>query len=254
MTGLRFFAPAVLALSLAAGCAPAVKETTDAAVAEEKRDEMIRNMLEQIDRNAAEIRSARDESAALRERLAAIQSRMDSAFAVTNQTVGDVRGDMSLLASRVDRLESAAAAPKTPVAATAPKPVGAFRPGGWNVDEAYRNALAQYNARKFEAAISAFTEIVTVAPSSALADNAQYWIGESYYSMRNYEKSLQAFTRVFTFPNTNKAADAHLKVGMIYTLMNNLSAAREELNLVVKDYPASDAAKLAAAKLQALGR
>ena len=31
------------------------------------------------------------------------------------------------------------------------------------------------------------------SPSIALADNAQYWLGESYYARRDYQNAMTAF-------------------------------------------------------------
>ena len=248
-------APVLLVLCIGSGCAASKKTIPDAeAAAKQKQEETLRVMLEQIDRNAATIRTGQTEIASLQQRLKDLEARIDSSLASENAASTELRENVSFLTTQVQRLDNSLREQKPPERKPAPKTAGVFKPGGYNVEAAYREALAAYRARKFDAAISAFTEIMTMAPTSSLADNAQYWIGESYYSMRNYEKALQAFTRVLTFQNTNKAADAHLKIGMIYTLMDNNNAAREELNLVIKDYPNSDAAKVASKKLESLGK
>ena len=255
MTRFWNIVPALLALCIGSGCASQVKTIPDAeAGAKEKQDEALRTMLEQIDRNAAAIRDSQNEIASISQRLKDFEARVDSTLAAQSLTSSELRENVSFLAGQVQRLDTSLIEPKPAERKSAPKAAGVFKPGGFNVDAAYSEALADYRARKFDAAISAFTEIMTVAPSSSLADNAQYWIGESYSSLRNYEKALQAFTRVFTFPNSNKAADAHLKIGLIYLLMENTNAAVEELKLVVAQYPNSDAAKLASAKLESIGK
>ena len=52
------------------------------------------------------------------------------------------------------------------------------------------------------AALAAFADIVERAPTHSLADNAQYWIGESYYGLGRYRQALAAFTRVHAFDPT----------------------------------------------------
>ncbi len=253
----RLIFPALLAAGLGFGCASSVKAPQQQAADDSSRQNgTLRNLAEQTDRNSAWIRVAESELADIRGKLQTIRTSVDSALFSGNRAVEAVSGDVQSLSARVERLETPGSVTKQAVQKPAvQKPAaGAFRPAGYNLEAAYNDALALYRARKFEAAISAFTEITTVAPSSSLADNAQYWVGESYFSMRNYEKSLQAFTRVYEFPNSNKAADAHLKIAMIYQVMENRSAAVEELKLVVRDYPNSEAAKIAAAKLKALGQ
>ena len=245
----------LLALCIGTGCAPSMKTRLNAeAAAKEKQDTAARAMIEQIDRNTAAIRDGQNEVAALGTRMKALEARVDSLSSSGVSTLSELRENVSFLTTQVQRLDSSLREPAPVVQTQAKKPAKVFKPEGYNVESAYREAFAAYRAKKYDTAIGAFTEIMTVAPSSSLADNAQYWIGECYYSMRNYEKALQAFTRVFTFPNTNKAADAHLKIAMIYQLMDNTNAAREELNLVVKQYPATEAAKIASAKLESLGK
>jgi tol-pal system protein YbgF len=244
-----------LAAGLGFGCASSVKTPPQQAADDNSRqNDMVRGLAEQTDKNAAWIRIAESELADIRGKLQTIQARVDSALFSGNKAVEGIQGDVQSLAARVERLETPTWGAKTAAQKSTAAAAGVFRPAGYNVEAAYNDALALYKARKFEAAISAFTEITTVAPTSSLADNAQYWVGESYFSMRNYEKSLQAFTRVYEFPNSNKAADAHLKIAMIYQVMENRSAAAEELKVVVRDYPNSEAAKIAAAKLRALGQ
>lgn len=255
MTRFWNIVPALLVLCIGSGCASRVKTVPDAEVAAKaKQDETLKAMLEQIDRNTAAIRTGQNETASLQQRLKDFETRIDSTLTAGNAAIEELRENVSFLTNQVQRLDSSLREPKPAELKPATKAAGVFKPGGYNVEAAYREALAAYHARKFEAAISAFTEIMTVAPTNSLADNAQYWIGESYFSMRNYEKALQAFTRVFTFPNTNKAADAHVKAGIIYMLMDNKNAAREEMNLVIKQYPNTDAAKIASAKLESIGK
>jgi tol-pal system protein YbgF len=137
----------------------------------------------------------------------------------------------------------------------APRPEAAsvFKPGGFDVKASYNGALDEYYARRYESALNSFTELLTVAPTHTLADNAQYWIGECYYGMGNYQKALEAFLKVFDFPKSNKLADAHLKVGLTYVRMGNTDSAKEELKAVFQNYPGTDAATIAAQQLKKLG-
>jgi TolA-binding protein len=71
--------------------------------------------------------------------------------------------------------------------------------------------------------------------------------------MGNYDKALDAFNKVFDFPKTNKLPDAHLKIGLIYEKTGKVDQAKEELKAVVSNYPGTDAAGMAAARLKTLG-
>ena len=87
-------------------------------------------------------------------------------------------------------------------------------------------------------------------PSSALLDNAQYWIGEAYYVTRDYDRAAQAFRAVGEkFPSSRKAPDALLKLGYTQFEQKHLSDARATLSTVVERFPGTDAAHLAQERL-----
>jgi tol-pal system protein YbgF len=110
--------------------------------------------------------------------------------------------------------------------------------------EAYKQAYELYRKAKYAEGIGKFEEFISKWPASDLADNAQYWIGECYYSMRDWTKALTAFQKVLSYPTGNKMSDATLKMGYTYNEM-----ARENFNAVIKQYPRSNAARLAKRKL-----
>jgi tol-pal system protein YbgF len=88
-------------------------------------------------------------------------------------------------------------------------------------------------------------------PNSALADNAQYWLGESYYVTRRYDDALKAFrTVVDKYPESRKLPDAWLKIGYTQYEMKAWKPAREALTRVQREFPDSTAAPEAAKRLE----
>ena len=77
-------------------------------------------------------------------------------------------------------------------------------------DEAFaalRDGRYAESARRFQAFREQF-------PDGELADNALYWLGESYYVTQNYRVALETFSELQRrFPGSAKAPDAMLKVG-----------------------------------------
>ena len=136
-----------------------------------------------------------------------------------------------------------------------PRPAAAnvFKPDGFDITASYKGALNEYNSKQYESAIRGFTEVLTVAPQSDLADNAQYWIGECYYGMGNDEKALEAFYKVMNYPESNKISDSHYKIGKTHLRMGNTDSAEKELKAVVQNYPGTSAAKFATRDLEKLG-
>jgi tol-pal system protein YbgF len=252
MIHLRLPAAPIMVFLIAAGCASQAGRMPRDAAMREKPEESLQGALERIDRNSTEIRAMQSDLRALRLKVENLETGMRAAVAAESAQIQEIKENISFLSDQVLRLDSSVRSGAKSPREREPESADVFKPDGFNVESAYKEAFADYQARRYEVAIGKFNEIITVASSSSLADNAQYWIGECWYALRNYERSLQAFQRVFTFPKTNKAADARLKIGFIYLQMNNRDAAREEMKMVIEQYPSSDAAKIAAAKLKEL--
>lgn len=117
----------------------------------------------------------------------------------------------------------------------------------------YRTAYREYTKRNYRGAIVHFQEFVDTYPSNNLANNALYWIGESYYDQYNLQKAISTFLGlVDRFPRGVKAPDALLKVGICYFRLKDPEKAKAFLNRAIDDYPFSDAAREAKARLDHL--
>jgi tol-pal system protein YbgF len=116
---------------------------------------------------------------------------------------------------------------------------------------AYTQAFDALKSSNFPTAISGFRSFLTTYPTSALADNAQYWLGEAYYVTRDYDQAAIAFRTVGErYPNSRKSADALVKLGFTQYEQKRYGEARATLNDVVRRFPDSDAARLAADRLR----
>ena len=118
---------------------------------------------------------------------------------------------------------------------------------------AYTAAFDALKASNYAGAISGFTSFLSTYPSSPIAENAQYWLGEAYYATGKYDQAAQSFRTVGErWPNSRKSPDALLKLGFSQIEMKRSSDARVSLGDVIRKYPDSDAAKLAAERLRRL--
>lgn len=114
-------------------------------------------------------------------------------------------------------------------------------PAGTNATKArYEEGLAAYNARRYKQAIEIFSELLAGDISASLADNCQYWIGESYYGLGNYAQAIAEFEKVFRYPNTNKADAALLKLGITYLKLDDRNSARTQFELLIANHPKSE--------------
>ena len=79
----------------------------------------------------------------------------------------------------------------------------------------YEAAFGMYRAGKYADAIDRFQAFLQTHPSSEFADNALFWMGESYFKLNDFEQAAVAFDRVVKrFPNGNKVPDALYRQGV----------------------------------------
>jgi tol-pal system protein YbgF len=115
----------------------------------------------------------------------------------------------------------------------------------------YAQAFDALKAGSYSIAIAGFKDFLGTYPTSALAENAQYWLGEAYYVTHDYDAAGGAFRAVLKkWPESRKAPDALLKLGFTQFEQKQWAAARTTLTAVTQKFPASDAAKLASDKLR----
>jgi tol-pal system protein YbgF len=115
----------------------------------------------------------------------------------------------------------------------------------------YENALAILREGRYAEAAQAFNRFLAANPGSVYADNASYWLGETYYVTRDFDQALGTFQALVNrYPQSSKVSDSHLKMGYIYYEKKDWKAARENLELVVSQYPGTTTARLAADRLQ----
>jgi tol-pal system protein YbgF len=122
--------------------------------------------------------------------------------------------------------------------------------GTKNEQSEYRKALALVRDGEFEAAAESFNVFLNQYPDSSYADNASYWIGETYYVTRDFSTALEVFTDlVNSYPGSSKVPDTRLKIGYIHYEKNDWETAHDVLTSIVKDYPDTEVAQLANARL-----
>ncbi len=117
---------------------------------------------------------------------------------------------------------------------------------------AYDQAFQSLKDLKYAAAAEQFLNFVGQYPNSEYADNAQYWLGESYYVTRNYDIALEAFQGLLSnYPDSPKIADGLLKIGYTHYELKQWDQARAALVQVQEQYPDTTLARLAGSRLRA---
>lgn len=156
------------------------------------------------------------------------------------------------------------AAPTTPTQTATPGEVPsattptAQTPGATGVDpfaeqQAYQSAFDLLKSGRYDEAAIAFQQFIAEYPTGSYADNAQYWLGETFYITRRFEQAVQEFERlVSTHPTSQKLTHALLKIGYAHDELGNLKEAEQVLSELIESHPQSAAAGLARKRLMSI--
>src|ERR1700733_3103354 len=115
---------------------------------------------------------------------------------------------------------------------------------------AYQTAFDLLKNSQYDRAIAAFQKFLAVYPTSQLADNAQYWLGEAYYVNKSFPEAQAAFQRVVdNYPQSRKRPDALLKIGYCQYELKQWDQAKGTLTRVITQFADTPAGHLAQQRL-----
>ena len=198
-------------------------------------------------------RSVEDVKASNQQTQAAVSARVES----LGGQFSTVNSSLDLLLDRIAKLSQQLAETKAKVEVLDTPPATSSAPprtGPPSPEELYNTAFADFNKANYDLARQGFEEYLKNYPDTELSDNAQYWVGESYYIQRKFNEAIQSFDKVLVkYPKGDKAAAAALKKGYSLLEIKNNDAGIRELRLLIQKYPTSDSAQLARDRLRAMG-
>jgi outer membrane protein assembly factor BamD len=88
---------------------------------------------------------------------------------------------------------------------------------GLPADDIYDISMEAFNNRKYGKAIEGFKRLVFEHPGSELIDEAQFYLGESYFYSRDYENAVVEYKFLIqSFPESPYLDDATYKLALTY--------------------------------------
>ncbi len=117
----------------------------------------------------------------------------------------------------------------------------------------YSQAFDALKAGSYSVAVSGFKSFLKQYPSSPLAPNAQYWLGEANYVNQDLPAAERAFQAVLDkWPSSSKAPDSMLDLGNTQLAQGKTAKGRATLRQVASQFPGTGAASRAQARLKQL--
>ena len=129
------------------------------------------------------------------------------------------------------------AAPAQPAQAPTASAATIVLPPG-TAKEQYNYAFGLLRQANYDKAELALQEFVKLHPKEALASNARYWLGETFYVRAAYVQAAEVFLEGFQAdPKGPKAPDSLLKLGMSLGGLDKKREACAAFDKLLKDFP-----------------
>lgn len=120
-------------------------------------------------------------------------------------------------------------------------------------DELYSSAKTLFNMADFKNAREEFEILVKKYPNSEYADDAQFWIGETYYREKWYEKAILEYQKVIEeYPHSIKMQACLLKQGFAFFNLGDKANTQIILNELIAKFPKSKESDIARKKLKSI--
>jgi tol-pal system protein YbgF len=174
----------------------------------------------------------------LDDRMQMVEARLQDAVTLINRASGAIESRGGGRSSRGPAADSAAADT-------------AAESGGFDCQKVFNSAYFDFVKEDFDLARQGFDNYIKQCSNTALADNAQYWIGECYYLQKDYARAQQEYEKLMNnYPSSEKFAAAKLKFAKSLYNQRYKTKAETYFREIIKDYPGTDEAQDAADMLE----
>jgi len=176
---------------------------------------------------------------------------LEASFQSLESRIKRIEKTLNIKNTRINQIEAyldiepktAGTAPKTKPKAISKKVL--------SEDEIYTAAIQFVDQKNYKAARKKLKEFLKRHPRSTRADNAQFWIAETYFREKWYEKALIEYQNVIErHSKGNKVPAAYLKQALAFEKIGDKANARLVLKELIKKFPKVNEAKIARQKLK----
>lgn len=115
----------------------------------------------------------------------------------------------------------------------------------------YTAAYLALKSGRYEEASVGFKALLKEHPKGEYADQAWFWLGESYYAQHQIKEAAEAFNKVATdYPDSAKHPAALLKLADAYQELGRKGDAKAALQRLIKQHGETNAAEQAREQLK----
>jgi tol-pal system protein YbgF len=185
--------------------------------------------------------------------VAGLTAKVDKA----NDDISDVRNSMADITTQLNRIQqqlsdlnNAIKVIQAPPAAP-PPPVN---PVPSSAKDLYNSGSSDFNSGKYDLAADEFAQFLKNYPDDPSAAEVQFNIGQVHLGQLKYDLAETDFDNVIErYQESKITPEAYFYKGMALKQGGHRDAAHAVWNTLIKKYPRSDAATMAAEQLRAMG-
>lgn len=120
-----------------------------------------------------------------------------------------------------------------------------------SADTLYQNGLRDFTSGNYDLAHQEFSDYIRNFPGNDLASNAQFYLGEISFAQGDYKDAISAYDTVLTnYPHSFKLAASLYKKALAELQAGLKTSGTRDLREVVRQFPGTDEARHAQAKLR----
>ena len=119
----------------------------------------------------------------------------------------------------------------------------------------FDTAMSDYSVGQWALCIEGFETYLRGFGRTDLADDAQFYIGECRQRENKLTEAIDAYNRVISnYPRGDRVPDAYYKRGIVLSELGQTDRARESFEILMKQFPDTDMARLAKQQVDRLNR
>ena len=178
------------------------------------------------------------------ERIRALEMALEERTRRLDERLKALDGKIEGMASKQSELERTALARETTVET---------KGLSTRVEDLYKDAYETFQKGDLESARRKFEVFLKQYPNTGLSDNAQFWIGETYYLRKDFERAILEYEKMITkYPEGDKMPAATLKQGLAFLELGDKTNGKNLLKRVIERYPHSEQADIAKKRLEGI--
>ena len=140
------------------------------------------------------------------------------------------------------------------IRSTATKGTSVIKPSDKSIEKnSYTAAYLALKSGRYEEASIGFKSLLNDHPQGEYADQAYFWLGESYFAQHKTKEAITAFKKVANdYPDSAKHPAALLRLAAAYQESGRKGDAKAALQRLIKQHSESNAAEQARTQLKAI--